>query len=64
MDSYDTIRKNNLLLHRSETGYELHRAFWGQGIMAEAMSAILTYGFAELGLHRVEANIDSANERS
>jgi ribosomal-protein-alanine N-acetyltransferase len=50
--------------HRSETGYELHRAFWGQGIMTEAMSAILTYGFAELGLHRVEAIIDSANERS
>jgi ribosomal-protein-alanine N-acetyltransferase len=50
--------------HRSETGYELNRAFWGQGIMTEAMSAILTYGFAELGLHRVEAIIDSANERS
>ena len=50
--------------HRSETGYELHRAFWGQGIMTEAMSAILTYGFTELGLHRIEAIIDNANERS
>lgn len=50
--------------HRSETGYELHRAYWGQGIMTEAMSAILTYGFAELGLHRIEAIIDNANERS
>jgi RimJ/RimL family protein N-acetyltransferase len=50
--------------HRSETGYELNRAYWGQGIMTEAISAILTYGFAELGLHRVEAIIDSANERS
>jgi RimJ/RimL family protein N-acetyltransferase len=50
--------------HRAETGYELNRAFWGQGLMAEAMSAILTYGFTELGLHRVEAIIDIANERS
>ncbi len=50
--------------HRVETGYELHRAFWGQGIMTEAVSAILTYGFTELGLHRVEAIIDLANERS
>jgi [ribosomal protein S5]-alanine N-acetyltransferase len=50
--------------HRAETGYELHRAFWGKGIMFEAMSAILTYGFTELGLHRVEAIIDNANERS
>ena len=50
--------------HRTETGYELNRAFWGKGIMFEAMSAILTYGFTELELHRVEAIIDIANERS
>jgi [ribosomal protein S5]-alanine N-acetyltransferase len=50
--------------HRAETGYELNRAFWGKGIMTEAMSAILTFGFSELGLHRVEAIIDIANERS
>lgn len=48
----------------AETGYELQRAFWGQGVMTEAMSAILTYGFDFLGLHRVEAIIDMANERS
>lgn len=36
--------------HRAETGYELHRVYWGQGIMTEAMSAILTYGFVDLGL--------------
>ena len=50
--------------HRAETGYELHHAFWGQGIMNEAMSVVLTYGFAELGLHRIEAIIDNANVRS
>jgi RimJ/RimL family protein N-acetyltransferase len=50
--------------YRAETGYNLHRTFWGQGIMTEAMSAILTYGFTELWLHRVEAVIDMANERS
>jgi ribosomal-protein-alanine N-acetyltransferase len=32
--------------------------------MTETMSAILAYGFTELGLHRVEAIIDIANERS
>lgn len=50
--------------HHAETGYELNRAFWGQGIMTEAMSAILTYGFTDMGLHRVEAIIDIANEQS
>ena len=49
---------------RAETGYELNRAFWGKGIMTEAMSAVLTFGFRELGLHRVEAMIDIANESS
>jgi ribosomal-protein-alanine N-acetyltransferase len=48
----------------AETGYELNHAFWGKGIMTEAMSTILTFGFNELGLHRVEAIIDIANERS
>jgi ribosomal-protein-alanine N-acetyltransferase len=50
--------------NRAEAGYELNRAFWGKGIMTEAMSAILTYGFSDLGLHRIEALIDIANERS
>jgi [ribosomal protein S5]-alanine N-acetyltransferase len=50
--------------HRAETGYELNRAYWGQGLMAEAMSAVLTYAFNEMGLHRVEANIDIENKRS
>ena len=50
--------------HCAETGYELNRAFWGKGMMTESMSAILTFGFSELGLHRVEAVIDIANERS
>ncbi len=50
--------------HRAETGYELNRAYWGRGIMAEAMTAILTFGFNELELHRIEAVIDIANERS
>jgi len=49
---------------RAETGYELQRASWGQGIMAEAMTAILSFGFTKLGLHRVEAIIDDANAPS
>lgn len=43
-------------LHCAEVGYELHRAYQRQGIIAEALSAVLTYGFTELGLHRIEAN--------
>jgi ribosomal-protein-alanine N-acetyltransferase len=54
----------NLDAYHVETGYSLKRAFWGQGIMTEAMHAVLTFGFSELGLHRIEAIIDIANTRS
>ena len=50
--------------HYAATGYELNRALWGKGIMIEAMSAILTFGFSDLGLHRIEAVIDIENVRS
>jgi ribosomal-protein-alanine N-acetyltransferase len=50
--------------HCAETAYGLNRTFWGQGVMTEAMSAILTCGFSELGLHRVEAVVASANQPS
>ena len=50
--------------HRVEAGYELNRAYWGKGIMFEAMSAVVAYGFADLNMHRIEAVIDISNERS
>jgi ribosomal-protein-alanine N-acetyltransferase len=50
--------------HRAEIGYVLNRAYWGQGIVPEAVSAVLTYGFGAMELHRIEAVIDDANTRS
>jgi ribosomal-protein-alanine N-acetyltransferase len=41
--------------HCAELGYELHRAHWGEGLMTEAASTVVAYGFTELGLHRIEA---------
>lgn len=43
---------------RAETGYILNRRYWGKGMMSEALSAVLQYAFAELGLHRIEADVD------
>jgi ribosomal-protein-alanine N-acetyltransferase len=50
--------------HCAEIGYELHSSYWQKGIMAEALSAILTYGFVNIGLHRIEANPLVTNEAS
>ena len=49
---------------RAEMGYELARAFWRQGIMSEALRAIITFGFTEMGLSRIEAVVDDTNEPS
>jgi len=48
----------------AELGYELHPTYWRQGLMTEALSAILTWGFSELGLHRIEATPLASHEAS
>ncbi|MGC5323846.1 GNAT family N-acetyltransferase [Brevibacillus sp. SYSU BS000544] len=47
--------------YKAEIGYELHPEFWQKGIMTEVITYILSYGFQELGLNRIEAFIDPAN---
>lgn len=49
---------------RAEVGYELAPERWGQGIMPEALGAVLRFGFTAMGLHSVEAQIDPANNGS
>ncbi|MBL7828314.1 MAG: GNAT family N-acetyltransferase [Saprospiraceae bacterium] len=47
--------------YRGEIGYAMHPAFHGQGIMQEAMRVVLNYGFNEMGLHSIEANVNPEN---
>jgi ribosomal-protein-alanine N-acetyltransferase len=46
---------------RAEIGYELAREWWGQGVMTEAVGAALAFGFIQMGLHTVEAQIHPDN---
>ncbi|CAN5268593.1 GNAT family N-acetyltransferase [soil metagenome] len=50
--------------YRAEIGYVLHPGFHGKGIMDEAMKAVLDYGFREMKLHSVEANVNPLNVAS
>lgn len=50
--------------HRADIGYELLKSCWRQGIMSEALSAILTFAFSVMGLHRIDAVVYAWNERS
>ena len=49
---------------RAEIGYGLAAHAWGRGCMNEALRALLEHGFAQLGLNRVEADIDPRNTAS
>jgi RimJ/RimL family protein N-acetyltransferase len=49
---------------RAEIGFSLRHDHWGQGYMTEAVRALLTFAFGELGLHRLEADVDPRNAAS
>ena len=49
---------------RGEIGYDLSKGYWGQGLMTEAVQAIIRYGFECLGLNRIEAHTFPQNTRS
>lgn len=49
---------------RGSVGYDLARAYWGQGIMTEAVHAVIQFGFERMALNRIEADASVENEAS
>jgi len=50
---------------RAEIGYLLGRAAWGKGLMSEALTALIDFGFGPaMALNRIEADIDPRNDGS
>jgi ribosomal-protein-alanine N-acetyltransferase len=50
--------------YRAEVGYILHPDHWGKGIMQEAITAVIDYGFKVMRLHSIEANVNPGNAAS
>lgn len=50
--------------YRAEVGYMILPQYHGQGITAEALKAVVAYGFDDMGLHSVEAILDAENHAS
>jgi ribosomal-protein-alanine N-acetyltransferase len=46
---------------RASIGYELGRQFWCQGLMTEALQAIIKLGFEEMSLNRIDALVMPEN---
>jgi [ribosomal protein S5]-alanine N-acetyltransferase len=49
------------LANKREIGYVLDIPYWGQGIMVEAVNAMLDYAFNDLGLSKVIVDTKKAN---
>ncbi len=50
-----TLTITNRELGQAELGYRLSADCWGQGYASEAAEALVAFGFATLGLHRIYA---------
>ncbi len=51
-------------IDEAEIGYCMSRAYWGRGIMPEALKAVMDYLFDTAGMNRVAACHDANNPRS
>jgi len=49
---------------RAEIGYLLNREYWRQGLMHQALEAVIDFAFNTLDLHRIEADVDTLNAGS
>jgi ribosomal-protein-alanine N-acetyltransferase len=47
-----------------EIYYKLHPKFWGQGYAAELAKRLVSLGFDDFNLHKVEAGVAVGNEKS
>lgn len=46
---------------RAEIGYVIDRSYWNRGLVSEALATVLAHAFGEIGLHRLDADVDPGN---
>ncbi len=56
--------KIDILNDTAEAGYVIARPYWGRGIAAEALTAVIDFGFNVLALKRIECICIEENKRS
>lgn len=49
---------------QAEIGYCIGQKWWHKGIMTEALTAVIDFLFAEIGMNRIEAKHDTNNPHS
>jgi len=56
--------KIDLVNQTGEISYRLSTEFWGQGIMSKVLKKMLSFGFEEIDLNRIEASVIPGNKGS
>ena len=57
-----TIGFNNFRKgHRANIGYDLQKDYWNNGYITESLNAVIKFGFEELEINRIEAEVVSGN---
>lgn len=59
-----SVVKLNEEIESADVGYCMSRAYWGRGIMPEALRAVIKYLFEEVGMNRIAACHDVNNPKS
>lgn len=49
---------------RGDVSYIIAREYWGKGMVGEALSAVINYGFDHMNLHSIEAGVTPGNDGS
>ena len=50
--------------NKAEVGYTLSKRYWNQGLMTEALTKIMEFGFEKMRLNRIEARCIAENLQS
>jgi [ribosomal protein S5]-alanine N-acetyltransferase len=48
-------------LHRANIGYDLQTEHWNNGYITEALQAVISFGFSQLKINRIEAEVMQGN---
>jgi len=56
--------RTDLANHRAEIGYMLHPDYWGNGIISEALIKTIAFGFENINLHSICADVSPKNSAS
>ena len=59
-----SVVRQNQRVEAAEIGYCIGSAWWHQGIMSEALAAVINYLFTEVGMNRIAACHDPNNPHS